>query len=163
MKRSLLASLVLIIVLPAQLASLPGQVPPQAGQLQKRPIESDDATKMRLAASQYAIIEVLLDEGRIQEIPGEFQKILDLGLTGDRARAVGKAAWQIADRLRTEQHFAQAHAVVNMTLAEVDEVETVFSLLMLRAKILQSQRLYPQAIQALREAQQLQRAQPPGR
>ncbi len=115
-------------------------------------LESVDA-KLRLAASHYAIIQILLDEGKVDQVAGEFQKILDLDLRGGNERQVGQAAWQIVHRLADQQHYSLAHHLVEITLKRVEEPETQFSLLMLQAKVFQAQRLLPQAIDAVRRAQ----------
>jgi len=113
------------------------------------------AAKLREAASQHAIIGIYLDEGRYESVPDEFQRILDLGLSGANEKLVVQAAWQIVEKLREAKRYGVAHQVVDMTLEQALEVENQFSLLMLRGKIFQDQKLYSQAIQAVREAQRL--------
>lgn len=120
-----------------------------------RGVSDDVAAKLREAASQHAIIGIYLDEGRFEAVPGEFRRILDLGLSGENEKLVVQAAWQIVEKLREAKRYSLAHQVVDMTLEQSAGVENRFSLLMLRGKIYQDQKLYPQAIEAVREAQQL--------
>jgi hypothetical protein len=69
---------------------------------------------------------------------------------------VTQAAWKIVERLRDEQQFGIAHQIVDSTLKMTEQDQNRFSLLMMRAKVFQEQKLYKQAIAALREAQRLQ-------
>lgn len=123
---------------------------------QERPEVADVSVKLRQAASEHAIITIHLDEGKYEAVPGEFRKILDLNLTGENEKLVAQAAWQIVEKLREARRFNLAHEIVSDTLAQVVDVQNRFSLLMLRGKIFQDQKLYRQAIEAVREAQELQ-------
>jgi len=132
---------------------------------QERKQRSDDAgrpatveveSRVLFAASQFDIISVLLDEGSFSAVPEEFSRILELGLTGPNERMVTQAAWKIVEHLRNEQQFGVAHQIVDSTLDSTEQSQNRFSLLMMRAKVFQEQKLYKQAITALREAQQLQ-------
>lgn len=115
--------------------------------------ESPEA-KLREAAGHYAVIEIMLDQGRSEAIAEEFQKILDLNLTGPQERQLGQAAWKIVHRLAEQRQFGLAHDLIEMTLERVEQPETRFSLLMLQAKVFQAQRLLPQALESVRRAQQ---------
>ncbi len=122
---------------------------------QERPAVADVDAKLRQAASEHAIIAIHLDEGKYEAVPEEFRKILDLNLTGDNEKLVAQAAWQIVEKLREARRYNLAHEIVNDTLSQVVDVQNRFSLLMLRGKIFQDQKLYQQAIEAVREAQEL--------
>jgi tetratricopeptide (TPR) repeat protein len=129
---------------------------PQAPEPDRAGPESQDFA-LRVAASQHLLITILLDEGDYDSVPAEFDKILELGLEGPRERLVTQAAWKIVERLREARRFSLAHEMVDKTLDQAAEAENRFSLLMLRAKIFQDQRLLQQAIEAVREAQALDR------
>ncbi len=150
-----------VMVLALSLAAAPGvwsQVRPDTAvsrDAARADASQDTAAKLREAASQHAIIGIYLDEGRYEAVPGEFKRILDLDLSGENEKLVVQAAWQIVEKLREARRYSLAHEVVDMTLARAGDVENRFSLLMLRGKIFQDQKLYRQAIEAVREAQGL--------
>ena len=121
-----------------------------------KPLVEDADAKLRLAGSQYEIIIVLLDQGLFETVPAEFEKILALKLSGPDEPLVADAAFKVADRLREARHYASAHEVVDHTLELVEHPESQFKLLMMRAKIYKDQRLFKQAIETYREAQNLE-------
>lgn len=158
MKR--LVSFFLILLLSLSLAgtSMLAQKPVEQTRGEQVRLESDKLSpKLNFAASQHEIIGILIDQGYFDAIPEEFEKILQLGLTGPEEELVVRSAWQIVDRLRDARQFGLAHQVVDETLKRTRANENRFSLLMMRAKIFQDQKLLKQAVQAYKEAQELQR------
>ena len=157
MKRSsvgFLMVLALLLMGSVSLAAQPAAEKRESGERDQ--IRTDEeVAKLRLASSQYAIIQVLLDEGSFSEISTEFDQILGLGLSGPDQALVVKAAWNIVERLRASRQYAVAHKVVRSTLEWVEEVYQ-FELLMLQGKIYQDQRKFEEALRSLRRARSLQ-------
>ena len=147
--------LVSLLLMGAGMAQSGESIPQAAGPDQATPQGQDAA--LRMAASQHLLITLLLDEGDYDSVPGEFDKILELDLQGPQERLVTQAAWNIVESLREARRFSLAHEIVDRTLERAVEAENQFSLLMLRAKVFQDQRLLRQAIDAVREAQALDR------
>ncbi len=110
---------------------------------------------LRIAASQYEIIDVLLAEGRYTEAVDEFAVIVDLELEGEYEILVVQAAWDFAAFLRDEGQFETAHKIINRAFEFAVSAENRFSLLMMRGKTFKAQGRYDLAIQALREARSL--------
>lgn len=112
--------------------------------------------KLNFAATQHEIIQILLTEGRYDQVLVEFQKILDLNFTGEGERLVIQEAWQIIERLLQVQQYALAHQIVDATLARTEGKENRFSLLMFKGKILKDEGRLSEALEVYREAQRLQ-------
>ncbi len=120
----------------------------------QRPSRSaEDLDRLRFAASQDEIITVLLEQGRVDQIVVEFERILQLGLKGEDEELVVKSAWRVVERLRERRHFAVAHQVVDATLEAVESNQNKYSLYMLKGKTYLAQRLYQDAIRAHQMAQ----------
>ncbi|MFQ5741310.1 MAG: hypothetical protein ACE5JX_20115 [Acidobacteriota bacterium] len=121
----------------------------------RTPTAAENRPALNFAASQHEIILLLLEEGEFDTIPGEFSRILALGLSGEQEKLVTQSAWQIVERLRDLRQFSLGHEIVDEALATIRQPENKFSLLMLKAKIYQDQKLFGLAIQTLRKAQTL--------
>lgn len=155
-----MVSFLLILLLSFSLAgtSLLAQKPVEQTRGEQVRLESDKLSpKLNFAASQHEIIGILIDQGYFDEIPAEFEKILQLGLKGPEEALVVQSAWQIVDRLREARQFGLAHQIVDETLEQTQAPENRFSLLMMRAKVFQDQKLLKQAVQAYKAAQELQK------
>ena len=137
-------------------SALPAQ---DVGRTSSEGISRDIASRLNYAASQHEIISVLLDQGSYEAVSQEFDKILALGLSGEREELVSEAAWQTADRLREARQYSIAHSIVDHSLEYTLQPGNQFRLLMMRAKIFKDQKLLQQAIETFREAQRLQTPQ----
>lgn len=116
---------------------------------------SDDA-RLRYAAAQHEIITILINEGQYDRVPAEFQKILDLGFTGSEEELVVKEAWAIVTGLMANRQFESAHRVVDEALRDVDQNDNRFALIMLKGKLFKQEGHLKDALNAYRQAQQLQ-------
>ncbi len=116
----------------------------------------DDRSKLKVAAAQYEVIEILLKEKQYQKVLGGFREILDLRLKGDYERLVVEAAWKFAEELLEVGHYSIAEQIVEETLGQTEDPENRFILFMLLGKTLQSQGRAEEAIEIYRKAQQLE-------
>jgi tetratricopeptide (TPR) repeat protein len=124
-----------------------------AQSLTKQP--SNDA-KLRYAAAQHEIITILINEGEYERVPAEFQKILDLGFSGTQEALVVKEAWAIVTGLMANRQFESAHRVVDEALRKTVRNDSRFALIMLKGKIFKQEGRLKDALNAYRQAQQLQ-------
>ena len=66
-----------------------------------------------------------------------------------------EAAWSIVEELRDSGQYSIAEQIVEANLAQVEDRENKFNLLMLQGKIFQDQGRLEEAIEAYHKAQQL--------
>lgn len=118
--------------------------------------QSSEDAKLRYAAAQHEIITILINEGQYDRIPAEFQKILDLGFTGDQEDLVVKEAWAIVTGLMANRQFESAHRIVDEALRKVERSDSRFALIMLKGKLFKQEGRLKDALNAYRQAQQLQ-------
>jgi tetratricopeptide (TPR) repeat protein len=121
--------------------------------------QSTDEQKLLFAYSQHEIIAILLEEGNYGQILPEFRKILKLELRDDREDMVVRSAWQIVEALKEAKQYSLAHEITDATLQGSQQAENQFSLLMLKAKLLQEEGRRSEALQLYRKAQELQEVQ----
>jgi hypothetical protein len=117
----------------------------------------ENKDKLRFAASQHEIISILIDEADFDGIIPEFDKILELGFTGDDERLVVKEALIISDRLMRLGQFPVAHEIIDETLEVTHQRDNQFSLLMMKGKIFKEQGQIRRALRAYKQAQRIQR------
>jgi tetratricopeptide (TPR) repeat protein len=115
--------------------------------------------KLLFAYSQHEIITILLEEQSYAQVLPEFRKILNLQLKDDNEDMVVRSAWQIVEALREAKQYSLAHQITDATLETSQRSENQFSLLMLKAKLLQDEGRRSEALQLYRKAQQLQEGQ----
>ncbi len=114
---------------------------------------SDETAKLRIAASQYEIIELLMQKHDYSQILGEYRKILALNLEDEKL--VVQATKLIAvDRLCTAGQYSLATQIINEALSTVRLSESKFFLMMAKGKVLKDQGKLQEAIEIFRKAQQ---------
>ncbi|MEJ2077055.1 MAG: hypothetical protein P8020_08155 [Acidobacteriota bacterium] len=118
--------------------------------------QSSDDAKLRYAAAQHEIITILINEGQYSRVPVEFQKILDLGFSGAQEELVVKEAWAVVTGLVANRQFEPAHRVVDEALRKTVRNENRFALIMLEGKLFKQEGRLKDALNAYRQAQQLQ-------
>jgi tetratricopeptide (TPR) repeat protein len=121
--------------------------------------QSNVEKKLLFAYSQHEIITILLEEQNYGQILPEFRKILSLQLRDDNEDMVVRSAWQIVETLKEAKQYSLAHEITDATLQTSQQTENHFSLLMLKAKLLQDEGRRSEALQVYRKAQQLQEPQ----
>ena len=120
-------------------------------------VRSDsDISKLRVASTQYEIIQVLLDERDFPQIMPEFDRILELDLRIEDQGLIVQSAWNIVASLREARQYSLAHRVVQATLQRVKPNEHRATLLILQGKIYQDQKQNKKALESLRKARELQ-------
>lgn len=115
----------------------------------------DEVSKLRFAASQHPIVEILIEEGKYDQVLPEFRKILKLGLKGENEKLVVQSTWWLVERLRQKGQYSIAHQMLNETLNRSQERENKFSLLMLKGKLFKDEGRLQEAVQVYRKAQEL--------
>lgn len=115
----------------------------------------DEVSKLRFAASQYPIVEILVEEGKYHQVLPEFRKILKLGLKGEHETLVVQSAWLLMEKLAEKGQYSVAHQMINETLNQSQERENKFSLLMFKGKLFKDEGRLEEAIQVYRKAQEL--------
>jgi len=114
---------------------------------------SDETAKLRIAASQYEIIELLMQKHDYSQILGEYRKILALNLEDEKL--VVQATKLIAvDRLCTAGQYSLATQIINEALSTVRLSDSKFFLMMAKGKVLKDQGKLQEAIEIFRKAQQ---------
>jgi tetratricopeptide (TPR) repeat protein len=114
---------------------------------------TDEKTKLRIAGSQYEIIELLMQQHDYSQVLGEYRKILALNLEDEKS--VVQATKLIAvDRLSPAGQYSLAMQIINETLNTVRLSESKFYLLMAKAKVLKDQGKLQEAIEIYRKAQE---------
>lgn len=108
---------------------------------------------LRFAATQHEIIAILIEEGQFDRVLPEFQKILDLGFTGELEQLVVKEVWVVVNELSGANQFELGHQVVSSALRQLSEDESRFQLLMLKGKLYKQQGLVQEAVRTYRQAQ----------
>ena len=113
------------------------------------------SSQLNFAGAQAEIVAVLLAEQKYSLILSEFQRILNLGLTGEDETLLARHAWYVSLQLAEAGQFALAHRIVEETLSKTSDPQNRYRLLMLKGKIFKQQRLFEQAIDVYRQAQRL--------
>ena len=114
---------------------------------------SDETAKLRIAASQYEIIELLMQKHDYSQILGEYRKILALNLEDEKL--VVQATKLIAvDRLCTAGQYSLATQIINEALSTARLSDSKFFLMMAKGKVLKDQGKLQEAIEIFRKAQQ---------
>lgn len=111
--------------------------------------------ELRFAATQHEIIAILIEEEEFDRVVPEFQKILDLGFSGEQERLVVKEAWVVANGLLAAQRYDLAHQVVDSALNRLQSEESEFQLLMLKGKLYKQQGMVQEAVRTYRQAQRI--------
>jgi tetratricopeptide (TPR) repeat protein len=112
--------------------------------------------KLRFAAAQHEIISILINEGQYDRVLPEFEKILELGLTGEQEQLVVKEVWSIVTALTEAGQYDSAHRLLDEALAKVAQQDNRFALLMLKGKVYKQEGRLREALGTYRQAQQLQ-------
>lgn len=115
---------------------------------------NDETAKLRIAESQYEIIQVLVQKHDYSQVLGEYRKILNLDLGLENEERVIKAALMFADALRQVGQYSLATRIIDETLTVVKLSESKFYLMMAKGKILKDQGRLQEAIEVYRKAQQ---------
>ncbi len=114
---------------------------------------SDETAKLRIAASQYEIIELLMQKHDYSQILGEYRKILALNVEDEKL--VVQATKLIAvDRLCPAGQYSLATQIINEALSTVRLSDSKFFLMMAKGKVLKDQGKLQEAIEIFRKAQQ---------
>ena len=121
---------------------------------------SDDTTKLKIAASQYEIIELLMQKHEYSQIPGEYRKIVNLDLSPENEKPLVQATWVIIDGLRQAGQSGIAAQIVNEALPKARLGESKYYLMMAKGKILKDQGKLEEALEIYRKAQEFAPAQP---
>lgn len=110
---------------------------------------------LRMAATQHEIIAILIEQGEFDQVLPEFEKILDLGFTGEREQLVVKEVWVVVNGLMAAQKYELGHQVIDSALRRLHEADSEFQLLMLKGKLYRQQGLVHEAVRTYRQAQRL--------
>ena len=113
-----------------------------------------EASKLRIAGSQFEIIGVLLDKQDYSPILAEYRKILNLQFAPENEKTVVQAMAVIVSRLREAGQFALAYQVTDLTLTSVKLPLSRYSTLMIKGKLLKDQDRFEEAIEIFQKAQQ---------
>jgi len=113
-----------------------------------------EASKLRIAGSQFEIIGVLLDKQDYSAILAEYRKILNLQFAPENEKTVVQAMAVIVSRLREAGQFALAYQVTDLTLTSVKLPLSRYSTLMIKGKLLKDQDRFEEAIEIFQKAQQ---------
>lgn len=120
------------------------------------PAAQTEEARLRFAAAQHEIITILVREGQYDRVVEEFQKILALGFTGPQEELVVRETWAIVKGLMEQRAYDTAHEVIRSALQTLKGDDSHFALLMLRGKLFKEQGRLREALEAYRQAQQLQ-------
>jgi len=134
--------LILLLMLSATL-----HLPLQAQQ------RSDETAKLKIAASQYEIIELLMQKHEYSQIAGEYRKIITLDLALENEKPLVQATWVIVDGLRQAGQYALGTQMIDEALGAMRLSESKFFLLMAKGKVLKDQGKLQEAIEVFRKAQ----------
>ena len=113
-----------------------------------------EASKLRVAGSQFEIIGVLLDKQDYSPVLAEYRKILNLQFAPENEKTVVQAMAVIVNRLREAGQFALAYQVTDLTLTSVKLPLSKYSTLMIKGKLLKDQERFEEAIEVFQKAQQ---------
>jgi len=127
------------------------------GVIRKQNRSEEDLAKLRFAASQHEIISILLDEQDFEGIVPEYNRILELELTGDDESLVVKEALIIADRLMKLEQYPLAHEIIDETLEVTRQRDNRFSLLMMKGMIHKEEGQIRKALKTYKAAQRIQK------
>jgi len=114
----------------------------------------NEASKLRVAGSQFEIIGVLLDKQDYSPVLSEYRKILNLQFAPENEKTVVQAMAVIVNRLREVGQFTLAYQVIDSTLASVKLPLSKYSALMIKGKLLKDQERFQEAIEVFQKAQQ---------
>jgi len=115
---------------------------------------TDEAAKLRVAASQYEIVGLLMQKHDYSQILGEYRKILNLDLGLENEKPLIQATWVIVDGLRQAGQFGLGTQIIDEALNHVRLSESKFFLMMAKGKVLKDQGKLQEAIEIFRKAQQ---------
>ncbi len=115
---------------------------------------SDETAKLRIAASQYEIIELLMQKHDYSQILGEYRKILALNLDLENEKPLVQATWVVVDGLRQAGQYGLGTQIIDEALNGVRLSESKFFLMMAKGKVLKDQGKLQEAIEIFRKAQQ---------
>jgi tetratricopeptide (TPR) repeat protein len=113
-----------------------------------------EASKLRVAGSQFEIIGVLLDKQDYPPVLAEHRKILNLQFGPENEKTVVQAMAVIVDRLREAGQYGLAMQITDQTLASVKLPLNKYSALMIKGKLLKDQGRFEEAIDIFQKAQQ---------
>lgn len=125
------------------------------GQVRAAESFPEDASAIRFAASQHEIISILLEEGDFDLVLPEFEKILALGLKGDKEQLVVQETWLVVSRLIEMSQLELGHSIVDACMEATEMRENQFTLLMLKGKLYKEEGLLDKAVDTFRQAQSL--------
>jgi len=115
---------------------------------------SDESAKLRIAASQYEIIGLLMQKHEYSQVVGEYRKILALNLDLESEKPLVQATWVIVDGLRQVGQYGLGIQIIDEALSGVRLSESKFFLMMAKGKVLKDQGKLQEAIEIFRKAQQ---------
>ncbi|RPJ50013.1 MAG: hypothetical protein EHM23_11275 [Acidobacteria bacterium] len=115
---------------------------------------SDETAKLRIAASQYEIIGLLMQKHEYSQVVGEYRKILALNLDLESEKPLVQATWVIVDGLRQVGQYGLGIQIIDEALSGVRLSESKFFLMMAKGKVLKDQGKLQEAIEIFRKAQQ---------
>lgn len=122
----------------------------------QKPAESSIEAKLRFAATQHEIISILIKEGQFDRVLPEFVRILELGFVGPDEELVVKETWSIVSSLTGAKQYDLAHMVADEALKQTAQVNSRFTLLMLKGKLYKHEGRLSEALSTYRKAQQIQ-------
>lgn len=114
---------------------------------------SNETAKLRIAASQYEIISVLMKNQEYSRVPDEFRKILDLNLSTENEKPLVQATFQVVDGLRQAGQYSTATQIADEALNKLKLSESKYFLMMAKGKVLKDQGRFQEAIEIYRKAQ----------
>jgi tetratricopeptide (TPR) repeat protein len=114
---------------------------------------------LSIAETQHEIARLLVKEGRYDRVIPEMRKILDLNLQGDYEQPVAKSAGFIAYLLAENRQYLLAHQLLDETLARMQIVDNIASLLKIKAFVYKAEGKIGKAIETLEKAAEIERQQ----
>ena len=117
---------------------------------------------LSIAETQHEIARLLIKEGRYERVVPEMRKILELNLQGEYEQPVAKSSGFIAYLLAEDKQYLLAHQLLDETLARMQLVDNIASLLKIKALVYKTEGKIGQAIEILERAAEIERqhAQP---
>ena len=134
----------------------------RANELYAQGVQLSVDQMLSIAEKQHEIARLLIKEGRYDRVIPEMRKILDLNLQGDYEQPVAKSAGFIAYLLAEDRQFVPAHELLDETLAKMQLIDNIASLLKIKAYVYKTEGKLGKAIETLERAVEIerQRAQP---
>ena len=112
---------------------------------------------LSIAETQYEITKLVIKEGRYDRVLPEMRKILELNFQGEDEQLVAKSSGGIAQLLEKNKQVTLAHALVDETLARMNQRENIVSLLKIKAYLYKSEGKYQKAIETFEKAVDIER------